>query len=137
MYYETTGPLQAVCNSQRLDRAETQGQIARPHRDLLPAQFTFLLQLGQRLVNHGEQLQDDGRSDVRHDAEGKDRHSTNIAARKQVHKTKQRAPILIDVLPEHLGVNARNRDVPANAVHGQQRQREQNALAKVGNSEDV
>ena len=83
-----------------MDRAETQGQIARPHRDLLPAQFTFLLQLGQRLVNHGEQLQDDGRSDVRHDAESKNGHTAELPTGEEVHKTEQRAAVLFDETPE-------------------------------------
>ena len=35
-------------------------------------EFAFLLQLGEQLIDNGEQLEDDGGGDVRHDAEGED-----------------------------------------------------------------
>src|ERR1043166_121156 len=62
--YKITLLLQAESNTKGLDRAQYHGQIARPHRDLFPPQFTLFLQLRQWLINHGEQLQDNRGSDI-------------------------------------------------------------------------
>ena len=46
-------------NTQTLQRAQQQREITRPLRDLLAPQLAFLLQLGKRLVDHRQQLQND------------------------------------------------------------------------------
>ena len=50
--------------------AEHDGQVAGPLGDLAAAQFAFLLQFLERGHHHRQQLQDDRRRDVRHDAQG-------------------------------------------------------------------
>ena len=93
-------PLQGDGDAQRLHRAQAQRQIAGPLGDLLAAQFAFLLQLGQRLVNHGHQLQNDGCRDVRHDAQGEDRQAAQLAATEQVNEAKEAAAVLVEELGE-------------------------------------
>ena len=52
--------LQGNGNSQTLEGGEDKREIARPLGDLAAAKLTFFLQPRQRLVDHGEQLQNDG-----------------------------------------------------------------------------
>ena len=66
-------------------------EVAGPLRDLAPAQFAFLLQLFERGDDHGEQLQDDGRRDVGHDAQGEDGQPPDVAAREQVEEAEDGA----------------------------------------------
>ena len=40
-----------------LDHAQQHGDVTRPLRDLAAAQFAFLLQLGQRLIDHSQQAE--------------------------------------------------------------------------------
>ena len=85
-------------NAERLHRAQNHGQIARPLGDLLPAHLAFLLQLRQWLIDHGEQLQNDGGRDVRHDAERKNRQAAQVAAAEQVDETEHGAAVLLEKL---------------------------------------
>ena len=92
------GLLQTYCDKHRLQRAEQQCQIAGVHRDLLAAKLALFLKPCQGLIEHGQQLQNDRRSDVRHDAEGEDGHPAKLSAGKQVHKAQQRTAILFNEL---------------------------------------
>ena len=85
-------------NAERLHRAQNHGQITRPLGDLLAAQFAFLLQLGQRLIDHGQQLQNDRRRDVRHDAQGENRQPAQVAAAEQIDKAQHGALVLLEEL---------------------------------------
>ena len=67
--HEITLLLQAERDTKRLDGAEDNSQVARPLGDFLAPQFAFFLQFCQRLINHGQQLQNDGGGDVGHDAQ--------------------------------------------------------------------
>ena len=129
--------LQGEGDAQRLHGAQDQGQVARPLGDLLAAQLAFLLQLGQRLVHHGHQLQDDRRGDVRHDAEREDRQPAQLAAAEQIDEAQEGAPVLVEELRQLIGVDTRRRNVSAEPVHRQQPKREQNALSQIGNAEYV
>ena len=117
--------------------AQDHGQIARPLGNLLAPEFAFLLQLGQRLVDHGQQLQNDGRRDVGHDAQGKNGQAAELAAGKQVDKTQQAALVLLEELLQLVRIHPRRGNVSAQAVHRQQPKREQNALAQVRDTKDV
>src|SRR5205823_12290766 len=64
---EITSLLQAERNTKRLDRAQDNSEITGPLCNLLSTQLAFLLQLGERLIHHSQQLQNDGSRDVRHD----------------------------------------------------------------------
>ena len=89
--HEIRLPLQRNGDAQRLDGAQASGQVARPLGDLLAPQFAFLLQLRQRLVHHGHQLQNDGRRNVGHDAQREDRQPPQLAAAEQIDKAQEAA----------------------------------------------
>ena len=66
-----------------------------------------------------QQLQNDGRGDVGHDAQGEDGQPAEHAAAEQVDETEQRTRILLEELRQTVGVDPRSRDVSAKPVHGQ------------------
>ncbi len=100
---EISALLKADSDTERLHRAQNHGQIARPLGNLLAAQFAFFLQFGQRLIHHGQQLQNDRRRDVRHDAQGEDRQSAQVAAGEQVDETEQGSAVLLEELLQLVG----------------------------------
>jgi hypothetical protein len=55
---------------------------------LRPSSPSFL-QLRQRLVDDSQQLQNDGRGDVGHDAQGKNRQAAQLAAGEQVDESEE------------------------------------------------
>src|SRR5579862_4141790 len=128
---------QAERYSERLQRAENDGQVARPLRNLLAPKLAFFLQFCQRLIDHRQQLQNDRRRDVGHDAQRKNRQTAQLSARKQINETEERTPVLIKELREFVGVDARRRDVTAQPIHRQHGQREENALAQIRDAKDV
>src|SRR5579871_1151136 len=137
MENEVAHLLQADGDAERLDRAQNHSDIAGPHRNLLAAHLAFFLQLGERFVHHGQQLQNNRCRDVRHDAEGEDGHAAEIAAREQIDKSEERSRIVLERIFQFEEVHARGGQVAAQPVDRQQRQREQNPLAQVGNTKDV
>ena len=78
------GASQRERDGEGLHDAEEDGDVAGPLGDLAAAEFAFLLQLRERLVDDGEQLEDDRRRDVRHDAEGEDGELAEVAAGEEV-----------------------------------------------------
>ena len=85
-------------DGQRLHRAQDHGDVAGPLGDLAPPQLAFLLQLGQRFVDHGQQLEDDGGGDVGHDAQGEDGQAAKVSAAEQVDQAEGAACLLIEEL---------------------------------------
>jgi hypothetical protein len=67
----------------RLDNAQRNRRVARPLLDLLTAGLAFFLELLQRRDDRREELEDDRRRDVRHDAEAEDRALAQVAAGEQ------------------------------------------------------
>ena len=59
-------------HDERLEQADGHGGVARVFVDLLRPALAFLLQLFQRRVDAGEELEDDRRRDVGHDAQAED-----------------------------------------------------------------
>jgi hypothetical protein len=112
--------LQAAGNGGRLDDRKDDGEVAGPLGDLAAAQFALFLQFFERGDHHGEQLQNDGRRDVRHDAQGENRQAADIAAGEHVEETEERAPRGIEEFRPPRGIDARRGDVPAQTVHRQQ-----------------
>ena len=82
-------------------------------RNFPPPEFAFLLQLFERRDDNREQLQDDGRRDVRHDAQRKDGQSAEIAAAEHIDEAEQRALTAGEKVRQFVGVYAGSRDVPA------------------------
>ena len=68
----------------RLQECQSDGQVARVLRHLGLAGLAFLTQLLELRDHHGQQLHDDARRDVRHDADREDRHLQQSATGEQV-----------------------------------------------------
>ena len=124
-------------DADRLHRGQNHGHIAGPLRDLAPPQLAFLLDARQRLIDHGEQLEDDRGRDVGHDAQGEDGHAAQVAAAKQVHQAQGRTALLVEEPLQHRGVDARRGNPCAQAVDGQNAEHEEHPLAQIGNPEDI
>src|SRR5580698_6654863 len=129
--------LQRGGDRKRLDDAQDDGQITRVLRDLAPSQLAFFLQALEVRKNHLHQLQDDGGGDVGHDAQSENRELAETAAAEKIEDAKNRALGLLEHFREHGGVDAWRGNVRADTVHGEQRQREQDAVPQVRNAEHV
>ena len=124
-------------DADRLQGGQNHGHVAGPLGDLAPAQLAFLLDARQRLIDHGEQLEDDRGRDVGHDAQGEDRHAAQVAAAEQVHQTESGTALLVEHPLQHVGVDARRGNPRAQTVDGQDAEHEEHPLAQVGNPEDI
>ncbi len=120
-----------------LQRAKNDGHVAGPLRDLAAAQFAFLLDARQRLIDHGEQLKDDGGGDVGHDAQREDGHAAQVAAAEQVHQAQGRAALRVEQQFQLVGIDAGRGNPRAQPVDGQNAQGEEHPLAQIGNPEDI
>ena len=88
--------LQGCRDGGGLHDAKNNRQVARVLRDLAAAEFAFFLQALQVREHHGHQLQDDRRGDVRHDAEGENRHTAGIASAEQIEDAQHGARSLLE-----------------------------------------
>src|SRR5262249_45982315 len=70
-------------------------------------------------------------------AEREDREAPEHAAAEQVEHAEDAARVLIEEIVERVSVDAGRGDMAADAVHRQQGEREQDALAKIGNPKYV
>ena len=109
-------------NADGLQRAQDNRHVAGPLGDLAPAEFAFLLDARQRLIDHGQQLEDDRRGDVGHDAQRKDGHSAQVAAAEQIHQAERRSALRVEQELKLVGVHAGGGDEGTQAVHGQNAQ---------------
>ena len=82
-------------DAQRLHERQHQRQVARVLRDLAATQFAFLRNPFERRPDDRQQLQDDRRADIRHDAERENRDLRKVAAGKHVVQTEHRVPRLL------------------------------------------
>ena len=94
-------------DADRLQRAQNHGHVAGPLRDLAPAQLAFLLDARQRLIDHGQKLEDDRGRDVRHDAQGEDGHAAQVAAAEQVHQPQRRSALRVEQQLQLVGCSRR------------------------------
>ena len=97
--------MQREGDGEGLHGCQNHGQVAGPLGDLAAAQFAFLLQPGQRLIHHGQQLEDDRRRDVRHDAQGEYGQPAQVAAAEQIDQAECAAALLVKELRQQLGVD--------------------------------
>src|SRR6266568_371081 len=110
--------LQRHGDAKRLHCTQNDGQVAGPLSDFLTSEFAFLLQTGQRFINHGQQLQDNGGGDVGHDAQSENRQTAQVAAAEEIDEAKQTAAGIGKQACQGCGINARRRHVAADAVDG-------------------
>ena len=125
-------------DAERLHDAQHDRAVARVLRDLAPSELAFLRQPLEVGPDHRQQLQDDRRADVRHDAQREDRHLRQVPSGEHVVETEHACSCaLLGELRQRLRIDPRRRDVTADPVDGEQTKREQHPLAQVGNREDV
>ena len=129
--------LQRHGNAEGLDHRQDDRQIAGPLRDFAPPEFAFFLQLFKRWHHYCQQLQDDRRSDVGHDAQSENGQPPETSPAEHIQVAEQSALILPEELFQFVRVDPRGRDVPTQAIHRQQSQREQEPLAQIRNAKDI
>ncbi len=132
-----TLPLEADGDKQRLNATEDDGQVSRPLGNLASAKLSLFLQFSQRLVDHSQQLQNDGRRDVGHDAQGEDRQLACVATAEHVNKAEEGTATPLKQRGQFVGVDARRGHVRSQAVDGQEAEREEHTLAQVRDAENV
>jgi len=130
-------PFEEVRDAERLHEAQDNRPVARVLRDLAAPELAFLRQPLEVRPDDGEQLQDDRRADVRHDAEREDRDARQAPAGEHVVHAEHRVLELPRELAERREVHPRHGDVVADAIHREQPQRVQHTLAKIRDREDV
>ena len=131
-------PIEGVDQARRLHQGQRHREVAGGLGDLLlthGALVAPLLQLGD---DGGEQLNDDGAGDVRHDAEAEHGQADQSPAAEEVEEAehargRRLALELLQVVP----VDAGDRDVRPELVEGDDGQREDDLVAKVGDPEHV
>ena len=72
--------LDELADAEGLEGAQGDGAVAGVLIQLAAPGLALLLHLGDGLIDHAHQLQDDARRDVGHDAQGEDRHVLERAA---------------------------------------------------------
>src|SRR5205814_7821774 len=93
---------------------------ARPLGNLLASKLAFFLQLGKWLVNHRQQLEDDRRRNVRHDAESEYSKPLQLSVAEEINKAEKAATLLLEELLQQIGINSGRGDVAAHAVDREQ-----------------
>src|SRR5262249_48455172 len=128
--------LEVARDAEALDDGEDDGAVAGPLGDLAPAHLALFRELFQGRDDDRQQLEDDAAADVRHDAEREDRELLQRAAGEEVEKIEESAAGL-DRLLHHHPVDAGGGDEHADAVDGQQAEREGEPLAQLLDAEQV
>ena len=126
-------------DAERLHDAQQDRAVARVLRDLAAAELAFLRQPLEVRPDDRQQLQDDRRADVRHDAEREDRHLRQVAAREHVVEAEHRVLRLRAPSSASAAVfDAGRRDVAARrGTPPSSAEREQHAVAQLRDGEDV
>jgi len=117
--------LQRDRNAGSLKQRQQQGAVAGVLRDLAPARLAFLAQLVELRADRGHQLHDDRGRDVGHDPEGENGEARQRAARKHVEHAQDPALLALEQVGQHVRVDARHRDVGADAEYDQCPEQEQ------------
>src|SRR5579863_854551 len=102
--------LQPGGDTERLEHRQDDGQVARPLGNLAAAELAFLLQLFQRGYDHREQLENNRRRNVGHDAQGKDRQPADVSPYHQVKKAEDGTLIVREEILPPVYVDAGSRD---------------------------
>jgi hypothetical protein len=120
----------------RLKDRQADGEVAGVLRDLRLARLPFLLEHLQTRDDHGEQLQDDARRDVGHDAQREDRELEQRPAAEEIDDGVDGVVGgLVDTPLDGRVVHTGGRDDRSEAEDRQQGQREDDLLAQVRGAE--
>ena len=114
-----------------LNQRDQQRAVARVLRDLAATGLAFFAQLLQRRMHHRQQVHDDARRDVRHDAERKDTHAVQRAAREHVEQVENAALILFEQLPQPFRIDTRDGNVASHARNQERNEDEQQTVAEL------
>src|SRR6185437_9139926 len=129
--------LQRHGDCQRLKDAQNNRQIASVLRDSLAAEVALFFQALQIRPHDHHQLQDDGGSDVRHDAQRENRQPAKVAAAEEVNDSENRIAVLLKQLQEQHAIDSRRGDERAQAVNRQNHQREETPVAQVRSEDNI
>src|SRR5262249_23144503 len=135
--HATTTSLQCIGNSHGLERCQDHGKVTCPLRNLLASQLAFLLQLCQGLINNREQLKNNRRRDVRHDAKSKDGKSLELSTAEEIYKSQIAPALLLKKLLKEVHIDSRRGDVTADTIDGEQPKRKQHAGPQFGHAEYI
>ena len=112
--------LQTHGNAETLHKGNQHRQITRVLRYLAPPGLAFFLGHAFHIRQHHlQQLHDDGRGDVRHDAERKHGHIGKAAAGKQIEHAQQRVGHVVEKGFQSFSVHTGHGNVHADAIAAQ------------------
>jgi len=120
-----------------LPDTEDDRRIAGPLGQLPTTLFSLLLELLDRREHGREQLEENARGDVGHDAEGEDRGALQPATHEEIVDPEDRPLELPGQALERDDVHARCRDVRAKSIEGETHEGEEDLLPQLRNSEHV
>ena len=130
-------PLEPHRDAERLEDARARWCRSASTARACAARLALLAQLVDLLRDHAQELHDDARRDVRHDAEREDATGSRRAPPENRLKRPSRPLCPRDDRPHHAPVDAGSRDEDADAVDGEDHQGEPDATAQLGNLGDV
>src|SRR6185437_7794430 len=122
---------------ERLKDAQNDRQIARVLRDLAAAQFAFVLQALEVGPHNDQQLENNRRGDIRHDAERENREPAQVAAAEEIEHNHGRTLILIEKLPQQRRIDSGRGHERADAIDAQQREGKEHTSAQVRRAENI
>ena len=99
--------------------------------------LAFLAKVVERFEHHGQQLQNDARADIRHDAKGEDRQIPERAAAEHVEEPEQPRALLVHHRVHDGAIDPRNRHEDADPVDRQEPDRENDPPPELGHLADV
>ena len=124
--------LQCQCHAQRLEHGQKDRSIAGVLGDLPTTGFAFLLQRLKAGNTGAQQLHHDGRRNVRHHAQGKQREAFQRATGEHVENVHDGAALLLHQLHHGLRVDPRHRHEGAETEHDHRTDHKQQALPQLG-----
>ncbi len=111
-----------------MDKTEDHRPVTGVLRDLSPARLSLFGKLLQVGDGHGQELEDDRRTDVGHDPQGKDRKIAQGAARKHVKESQERPLGLLEEGRQGCRIDPRRRYMGADPVNRQEEKSKENSL---------
>jgi hypothetical protein len=129
--------LQKNADAKGLDDADEQGPVTGVLGNLLPPELAFLGQPFQIRPDNLEKLQDDRGADVRHDAQGENRHPGHVPPGEQVDESEDRSLLSLPEFSQGSGTDPGVGNLGSDPVNGQQKQGENHPFPEIGNAEDV
>ncbi|MBS1226103.1 MAG: hypothetical protein H6R32_37 [Candidatus Aminicenantes bacterium] len=124
-------------DAEGLDEADDDRAVAGVLGDLLAAQLALLGQALEIGPDDRQQLEDDRRRDVGHDAQGEDGHPGHVPAGEQVDEAEQGALLALPELGQGRRAQARVGDDAADPVDREEQEGEDDPLAQLGDAEDI